>query len=133
MGSRKRIIAENRKEIKKNLAFAQLKNAPSSPRKMRIVADLIRNMNANKALTVLRYNKKHPSLYLEKLLLSVLANWQFKNEDKDIEEAALYIREIKVDSARMIKRIHPAPQGRGHRIRKRSNHISITLGSRNDN
>lgn len=132
MGSRKRISAENRKEVKKHIAFAQLNDVPTSPRKMRLVADLIRNMQANKALAVLKYNKKHASLHLEKLLLSVLSNWQFKNEGRDIEEADLYIREIKVDSARMIKRMRPAPQGRGHRIRKRSNHVSVILGSRND-
>ncbi|WP_103327550.1 50S ribosomal protein L22 [Bacteroidetes bacterium endosymbiont of Geopemphigus sp.] len=132
MGSRKRICAENRKEVKKRLVFAQLNNVPISPRKMRLVADLVRNMQANKALAVLKYNKKHASLHLEKLLLSVLANWQFKNEGKDIEEAELYIQEIKVDGARMIKRMRPAPQGRGHRIRKRSNHVSVILGDRND-
>lgn len=132
MGLRKRTSAEHRKEVKKKLVFAQLNNVPSSPRKMRLVVDMIRNMQANKALAVLKYNKKHASLHIEKLLLSVLANWQSKNQGKDIEEAQLYVQEIKVDSGRMLKRMRPAPQGRGHRIRKRSNHVSIVLASRND-
>lgn len=130
MGSRKRNSAEMLKEAKKDIAFAKLNNCPTSPRKMRLVADIIRGEDVTKALYILRYSKKEAAERLEKLLLSAIANWQNKNEDLDIEEAHLYVKEIYVDSARQLKRLRPAPQGRAHRIRKRSNHVTIILGSK---
>jgi len=131
MGARKRNRAEQLKEEKKNKAFAVLRNCPTSPRKMRLIADLIRGMDVNKALDVLKYNEKEASRRVEKLLLSALANWQDKNEGVRIEESNLYVREIFVDQARILKRLRPAPQGRAHRIRKRSNHVTIVLDSMN--
>jgi len=125
-------MAERLKEEKAKLAFAKLNNCPTSPRKMRLVADLVRGEGVEKALAILRFNQKEASKRLEKLLLSALANWQAKNEDADIESADLFIKEIKVDSARMLKRLRPAPQGRAHRIRKRSNHVTLVLGARNN-
>ena len=132
MGVRKRQMAERLKEEKAQLAFAKLNNCPTSPRKMRIVADLVRGEGVEKALAILRFNQKEASKRLEKLLLSALANWQAKNEDADIESADLFVKEITVDSARMLKRLRPAPQGRAHRIRKRSNHVTLVLGARNN-
>lgn len=132
MGSRKRTSAEAIRENKQDLAFAKLNNCPSSPRKMRLVADIIRGENVNKALYILRYSKKDASEKLEKLLLSAIANWQNKNEDSDIEDANLYVKEIFVDSARQLKRLRPAPQGRAHRIRKRSNHVTLILGTKTE-
>jgi len=131
MGARKRNRAEQLKEERKNKAFAVLRNCPTSPRKMRLIADLIRGMDVNKALDVLKYNEKEASRRVEKLLLSALANWQDKNEGVRIEESNLYVREIFVDQARILKRLRPAPQGRAHRIRKRSNHVTIVLDSMN--
>lgn len=133
MGIRKHNSAQALKEAKKDLAFAKLNNCPTSPRKMRIVADIIRGEDVNKALYILRYSKKEASIRLEKLLLSAIANWQSKNEDLDVEEANLYVKEIYVDSARQLKRLRPAPQGRAHRIRKRSNHVTLILGSKKEN
>lgn len=130
MGSRKRNSAELLKEAKKDVAFAKLNNCPTSPRKMRLVADIIRGEDVTKALFILRYSKKEASEKLEKLVLSAISNWQAKNEDMDIEDAHLYVKEIHVDSARQLKRLRPAPQGRAHRIRKRSNHVTIILGSK---
>lgn len=132
MGKRKRISAEKRAEAKKQVAFARLNNCPTSPRKMRIVADTVRGVDVNKALYLLRYSKKEASNKLEKLLLSAIANWQVKNEGADIEDANLIVKEISVDSARMLKRIQPAPQGRAHRIRKRSNHVTLILGNKTE-
>ncbi len=132
MGVRKRQMAERLKEEKAQLAFAKLNNCPTSPRKMRLVADLVRGEGVEKALAILRFNQKEASKRLEKLLLSALANWQSKNEDADIESADLFVKEITVDSARMLKRLRPAPQGRAHRIRKRSNHVTLVLGARNN-
>ncbi len=132
MGKRKRISAEKRAEAKKQVAFARLNNCPTSPRKMRIVADTVRGVEVNKALYLLRYSKKEASNKLEKLLLSAIANWQVKNEGSDIEDANLVVKEICVDSARMLKRIQPAPQGRAHRIRKRSNHVTLILGNKTE-
>ncbi len=129
MGARKRIRAEQRKEERKNIASAMLKNCPTSPNKMRLVADLIRGQEVNRALDILRFSSKEASRRVEKLLLSALANWQLKNEGQRIEDSNLYVQEIKVDGARMLKRLRPAPQGRAHRIRKRSNHVTIVLGS----
>ena len=130
MGVRKRNTAEALKEARKNVAFAKLNNCPTSPRKMRLVADIIRGEDVEKALNILKFNAKEASGRLEKLLLSAIANWESKNEGSNIENSNLYIKEITVDSGRMLKRIQPAPQGRAHRIRKRSNHVTIVLGSR---
>ena len=132
MGVRKRQMAEALKASKKDLAFAKLNNCPTSPRKMRLVADLVRGEKVDKALNILRFSQKEASNRLEKLLLSAIANWQAKNEDANVEDAELYIKEIRVDSASMLKRIRPAPQGRAHRIRKRSNHVTLVLGSDNN-
>ena len=129
MGNRKRQTAQVIKEAKKSLAFAKLNNCPTSPRKMRLVADQVRGEDVNKALAILKFSPKEASRRLEKLLLSALANWQAKNEDADIENAALFVKEIRVDSGNMLKRLRPAPQGRAHRIRKRSNHVTLVLGS----
>jgi large subunit ribosomal protein L22 len=131
MGNRKRQSAQAVKEAKKSLAFAKLNNCPTSPRKMRLVADQVRGEGVNKALAILKFSPKEASRRLEKLLLSALANWQSKNEDADIEKAALYVKEIRVDGGSMLKRLRPAPQGRAHRIRKRSNHVTLVLGSNN--
>ena len=130
MGVRKRNTAEALKEARKNVAFAKLNNCPTSPRKMRLVADIIRGEDVEKALNILKFNAKEASGRLEKLLLSAIANWESKNEGSNIENSNLYVKEITVDSGRMLKRIQPAPQGRAHRIRKRSNHVTIVLGSR---
>jgi len=99
---------------------------------MRLVADLIRGVKVEKALAILRFNPKESSRKLEKLLLSALANWQAKNEDASVEDAALFVQEIRVDGGTMLKRLRPAPQGRAHRIRKRSNHVTLVLGSNNN-
>ena len=131
MGLRKRQTAEKIKEAKKEIAFAKLNNCPTSPRKMRIVADSVRGKKVDMALTLLKFSQKEASNKLEKLLLSAISNWQAKNEDGDVEEANLFIKEIRVDSAGMLKRLRPAPQGRAHRIRKRSNHVTLILGSQN--
>jgi large subunit ribosomal protein L22 len=131
MGVRKRLVAEQRKAERKNQYFAKLNGCPTSPRKMRIVADLIRGLEVEKALNILKFNPKEASINLEKLLLSAIANWQAKNEDESIEDAGLFIKEIFVDSASMLKRLRPAPQGRAHRIRKRSNHVTLVLGVNN--
>ena len=130
MGVRKRNTAEALKEARKNLAFAKLNNCPTSPRKMRLVADIIRGLDVEKALNILKFNSKEASGRLEKLLLSAIANWESKNEGSKIEDCNIYVKEITVDSGRMLKRVQPAPQGRAHRIRKRSNHVTIVLGSR---
>ena len=130
MGARKRNKAENNKETKKSLAIAKLNNCPTSPRKMRLIADLIRGMGVERALSELKLNPKEASNRMEKLLLSALANWESKNEGGKMDESNLYVSEVKVDSGRMLKRIQPAPQGRAHRIRKRSNHVTIVVDSR---
>ena len=130
MGVRKRNTAVALKEARKNVAYAKLNNCPTSPRKMRLVADIIRGQDVEKALNILKFNAKEASGRLEKLLLSAIANWESKNEGSNIENSNLYVKEITVDSGRMLKRIQPAPQGRAHRIRKRSNHVTIVLGSR---
>lgn len=131
MGVRKKQMAERIKAEKKKVAFAKLNNCPTSPRKMRLVADLIRGVKVEQALAILRFNPKEASRKLEKLLLSALANWQAKNEDANLEDANLVVAEIRVDSGAMLKRLRPAPQGRAHRIRKRSNHVTLVLGSKN--
>ena len=130
MGARKRIKADEMKQVRKTIAFAKLNNCPTSPRKMRLVADLIRGMDAERALAELKLNPKEASVRMEKLLLSALANWEAKNEGKRMDDNNLYILEVKVDSGRMLKRVQPAPQGRAHRIRKRSNHVTLVVDSR---
>lgn len=132
MGVRKKQMAERIKAEKEQLAFAKLNNCPTSPRKMRLVADQVRGTGVEKALAILRFSPKEASRRLEKLLLSAIANWQAKNEDANIEEAELFVKEIKVDSGRMLKRLRTAPQGRAHRIRKRSNHVTVVLGANNN-
>ena len=132
MGVRKKQMAERIKAEKKQIAFAKLNNCPTSPRKMRIVADLVRGVQVEKALAILRFNPKEASRKLEKLLLSALANWQAKNEEGSVEDADLFVKEIRVDSGAMLKRLRPAPQGRAHRIRKRSNHVTMVLGANNN-
>ena len=111
-------------------AIARLRNHPTSPRKMRLLADLIRGMEVEKALNVLKFNTKHPSVALEKLLLSAIDNWKQKNEGQDVAEAGLIVKTIYVDGGRVIKRMLPAPQGRAYRVRKRSNHVTITVDSK---
>ncbi len=130
MGVRKRNTAQALKDSRQDVAFAKLNNCPTSPRKMRLVADLVRGKDVQIALQILKFSTKEASRKLEKLLLSAISNWQQKNEDADVENAQLYVQEIKVDGGSMLKRLRPAPQGRAHRIRKRSNHVTITLGER---
>ena len=129
MGARKRNRAEQLKEAKKSQFFAKLNNCPTSPRKMRLVADLVRGMDVMAALSVLEHSPKEAAIRVHKLLRSAIANWQTKNEGVRIEESKLFIKDIHVDSARMLKRIRTAPQGRAHRIRKRSNHVTLVLDS----
>jgi len=132
MGVRKRERAEQIKEAKKQVAFAKLNNCPTSPRKMRLMADLVRGEKVERALQILKFSSKESSRRLEKLLLSAIANWQQKNEDASIEDAELFVKEIRVDGGSMLKRLRPAPQGRAHRIRKRSNHVTLVLGANNN-
>jgi len=132
MGSRKKQMADAIKEGKKQIAFAKLNNCPTSPRKMRLVADLVRGERVEKALNILKFNQKEASSKLEKLLLSAIANWQSKNEEASIEDAQLVVTEIRVDGGAMLKRLRPAPQGRAHRIRKRSNHVTLVVGANNN-
>jgi large subunit ribosomal protein L22 len=131
MGARKRNRANKLKEEKQNQYYAVLRNCPTSPRKMRLVTDMIKGVEVNKALDMLRYSKKEASRKVEKLLLSAIANWQAKNEGARIEESNLFVKEAYVDQSRTLKRIQPAPQGRAHRIRKRSNHVTIVVDSPN--
>ena len=132
MGIRKRNKANILKDKKKKLAVAKLRNCPVSPRKMRSVADLLRGKEVGQALNILKFNPRHASKFLEKLLLSAISNWQSKNEDKSIESSDIFVNEIKVDGGRILKRLRPAPQGRAHRIRKRSNHVTVVLESNNE-
>ena len=127
MGSRKAIRAEKLKAEKKQKAIAIMRGCPTSPRKMRLVADIIRGVEINKALGILRYSKKEASIRLEKLLKSAIANWEAKNEGVRLEDVTLCVSQITVDGGRMLKRIQAAPQGRAHRIRKRSNHVTIVV------
>jgi large subunit ribosomal protein L22 len=127
MGVRKRNRANQIKEDKQHKYFAVLKNCPTSPRKMRLVADLVRGIDVNKALDILKFSQKEASNRLEKLILSAISNWQTKNEGVRIEDSSLFVKEIYVDSGRVLKRLRPAPQGRAHRIRKRSNHVTVVL------
>jgi len=131
MGARKKISAEERKQALKNTYFASLRNVPTSPRKMRLVADLVRGMEVGRALGVLKFSNKEAAACVEKLLRSAIANWEEKNGRK-AEDGELYISRIFVDGAATLKRMRPAPQGRGYRIRKRSNHVTIVVDSLNN-
>ena len=132
MGSRKREMANRLKEIKKQTAIAKLNDVPTSPRKMRLVADIIRGVEVNRALDILKYSKKEASVRLEKLLRSAIANWEAKNEAdrKELENGNVYVQTIMVGQGRTLKRIRTAPQGRAARIRKRSNHVTIVVGTK---
>lgn len=126
MGKRKRLSANAMKEARKELSFGSLRNIPSSPRKMRLVADMVRGVEVFKALGLLHFSNKQAAADVEKLLKSTISNWEQKNGEK-AESGMLYIKEIKVDAAPMLKRLRPAPQGRGYRIRKRSNHVWMSV------
>ncbi|KAA6350226.1 50S ribosomal protein L22 [termite gut metagenome] len=132
MGERKRISAEERKEDLKTLYFARLRNVPTSPRKMRLVVDMIRGLEVNRALGVLKFSSKEAAARVEKLLRSAIANWEQKNERK-AEGGELYVSKIFVDAGATLKRMRPAPQGRGHRIRKRSNHVTLFVDTKSNN
>ena len=129
MGKRKRLMAERLKEIKQQTAIAKANDVPSSPRKMRLVADTVRGVEVNRALDLLKFSKKAPSVVLEKILRSAIANWESKNQDKakELDNGNVYVKTIMVDEGRTLKRIRPCPQGRAGRIRKRSNHVTIIL------
>ena len=129
MGARKKIAAEKRKEALKTQYFAKLQNVPSSPRKMRYVVDMIRGMEVNRALGTLKFSSKAASADVEKLLRSAIANWEQKNERK-AEDGELFVTKIYVDGGATLKRMIPAPQGRGYRIRKRSNHVTLFVGTK---
>ncbi len=133
MGSRKRNSAIALQEAKKSTAFAKLNNCPTSPRKMRLAAGLVRGMEVEKALHILKHSPMQASARMYKLLLSAIANWQAKHEGARIEDANLYVKEIAVDSGRMLKRISTAPQGRAYRIRKRSNHVTLFVDNKEVN
>mgnify|MGYP003381092866 CR=1 FL=1 len=127
MGARKKLAADARKEAMKTVALAQLRNVPTSPRRMRQVADLIRGEKVEKALGILRFSTRHSSRDLEKLLLSAVANWQAKNEGSRAEDADLFVKSVQVNEARGLKRMLPPPQGRAYRMKKRSNHVSLIV------
>ena len=129
MGKRKRLMAERLKETKKQTAIAKLNDVPTSPRKMRLVADTVRGVEVNRALDLLHYSKRDASIRLEKLLKSAIANWEAKNPEqtKELEAGNVIVKTIMVDEGRTLKRIRPCPQGRAGRIRKRSNHVTIVL------
>lgn len=129
MGARKRLMAEKFKEAKKNTAVAKLNDVPTSPRKMRLVADTVRGVEVNHAIDLLHFSKRQPSIRLEKLLRSAIANWEAKNPDqsKELDNGNVYVKTIMVNEGRTLKRIRPCPQGRAGRIRKRSNHVTIIL------
>ena len=131
MGARKRLAAEARKAALKTQYFAKLQNVPSSPRKMRYAVDMIRGMEVNRALGTLRFSKKAASAEVDKVLRSAIANWEQKN-DRRAEDGELFITKIFVDEGVTLKRMRPAPQGRGYRIRKRSNHVTVFVGTKND-
>jgi large subunit ribosomal protein L22 len=130
MGARKRNTADQRKEVAKGRFQAILRNCPTSPRKMRLLTDLISGMEVNKALDVLKFSSQEASRRLEKLLLSAIANWQAKNEGVRVEESNLYVKLVHVDGGRALKRLQTAPQGRAYRVRKRSNHVTLVLDSK---
>jgi len=131
MGARKKIVADARKEERKSYYGATLRNYPTSPRKMRLLADLIRGMDVEKALSVLEFSAKHSSEPMRKLVLSAINNWKQKNEGGD--ESRLVVKTVMVDGARTLKRMRPAPQGRGYRVRKRSNHVTVVVGTKETN
>lgn len=131
MGARKTEFANRLKEERKNTYYAVLRNCPSSPRKMRYVVDMIRGIEVNKALDILKYSNKEAADKVEKLLLSAIANWQAKNEGVRVEDSNLFVKNVFVDGGRMLKRMKTAPQGRGYRVRKRSNHVTLVLDSAN--
>ncbi len=130
MGARKHIRAEERKETMKKIAIAKLNNCSTSPRKMRLAAGLVRGKEVYQALHILKHSPLEASARLYKLLRSAIANWQEKNPGVRIEDADLFVKEVAVDSGRMLKRIQPAPQGRAHRIRKRSNHVTLIVDNK---
>ena len=127
MGARKRLAANKLKDIKKNTCIAVLNDVPTSPRKMRLVVDLIRGKEVNRALDVLKFTPKDAAKDVEKLLLSAIANWQQKNPGSRVDDNTLMVKTAFVDGGRMLKRVQPAPQGRAHRVRKRSNHVTLVL------
>jgi large subunit ribosomal protein L22 len=127
MSTRKKIAADQRKEENKAKSFAILRNCPTSPRKMRYVVDMIRGQEVNHALDILKFSNKEASEKVEKLLKSAIANWQKKNEGERLEDNTLVVSEVKVDSGRVLKRLRTAPQGRGYRIQKRSNHVTLVV------
>jgi len=133
MGARKRYSAEDIKEAKKKIAFAKLNNCPTSPRKMRLAAGLVRGIEVEKAIHILKHSSQEAAGKLHKLLLSAIANWQAKNEGVRIEDAHLVVKEISVDGGRALKRLQTAPQGRAYRIKKRSNHVTMILGNKQEN
>ncbi len=130
MGSRKHNSAEQRKEANKSIYFAQLNNCSSSPRKMRLVTNLVNGKNVETALHILQHTPNYAAEKLSKLIKSALSNWQLKNEGVRMEDSNLFIKEVKVNEGRMLKRVQPAPQGRAHRIKKRSNHVTVIIDSR---
>ncbi|MDE5661303.1 MAG: 50S ribosomal protein L22 [Muribaculaceae bacterium] len=132
MGERKRLSANRRKEENKSIAFAKLLNVPTSPRKMRLVADMVRGKEVFRALGILKFSNKEAAARLEKLVRSAVANWEEKNERK-AEDGELYISTIYVNCAPMLKRLRTAPQGRGYRIRKRSNHVTVIVDTIENN
>ncbi|MDR0712842.1 MAG: 50S ribosomal protein L22 [Bacteroidales bacterium] len=132
MSKRKKISADRRKEANKQKSFAILRNCPTSPRKMRYVVDMIRGEEVNRALDILKFSKKEAAGRVEKLLKSAISNWQRKNENERLEDNVLVVSEIKVDSGRVIKRLRTAPQGRGYRMLKRSNHVTLVVDKFNN-
>jgi len=135
--TKKSVLIRQQKEAAKaqvgGASVAKLQNCPTSPRKMRLVVDLIRGENVEKALYILKYTNKEAAIRVEKLLLSAIKNWEAKNEGKRVEESALFVKTVEVGGGRQLKRLRPAPQGRGYRIRKRSNHVTLIVDSKNDN
>ena len=129
MGKRKRLMAERLKEAKKQTAIAKLNDVPTSPRKMRLVADTVRGQEVNHALDLLKFSKREASIRLAKLLRSAIANWEAKNPDKasELDNGNVIVKTIMVGEGRTLKRIRPCPQGRAGRIRKRSNHVTVVL------
>ena len=134
---KKSVLIRQRKEEEKaqqgSASVAKLQNCPTSPRKMRLVVDLIRGENVEKALYILKFTNKEAAIRVEKLLLSAIKNWEQKNEDKRVEDSNLFVKEVSVGGGRQLKRLRPAPQGRGYRVRKRSNHVHLVVDSKNEN
>jgi large subunit ribosomal protein L22 len=133
---KKSVLIRQRKEQEKaqqgGASVAKLQNCPTSPRKMRLVVDLIRGEHVVKALSILKFTNKEAAIRVEKLLLSAIKNWEAKNEGKSIDDSALYVKEVSVGGGRQLKRLRPAPQGRGYRIRKRSNHVTLIVDSKTE-